>query len=707
MASQEDIQNQNELNDGIRDSISIEQELLEVLNRRAGVSGNILGEQQNISNNLNEQLSVLQNHVTEKRQIRSAVTQINNLARDNYKIGTESLINDKSRTQLSKDIVSVEQQIRFLKQQQNQFRKEGGELEGNIAESLGYQVEDAVKLRNELLGIKEISDKSSGGFANKLFGGLADITKSIPGLKEFSQPFQDASKASQTVSAEMSNAIRTNGKGLTREKIKQLGLESKLGKLSGSAAASKLSAMSKTSKLIIQMKAGFKALAPVIKTILGPLNLILALFKGNSEIVGLKKEMALSNTEAVKFRNNFAEAADESGNVNITATKMLETFTKVNKQFGYITNFAAETYGTMSKLTNVIGLSASSAGNLAAASEINGTNLNDTYKDVLATTYQLQRQSGVQMSNKEILEQTGNVTGQIRANLGSNPVEIAKAVTQAKLFGAELKDVAAAGKTMLDFESSITKELEAELLIGRNLNLEKARAAALAGDQVTLAQELQKEAGSFTEFQSMNVIQQEALASAMGMTSDALADTLMKQEMQGKNAKELRALGKDELADRLESQTAAEAFTATMEKLQAVLVDVVAAFSPILDIVSMIASAISKVIGMLGPFKGVLAGAAAGTAIAPGIGTVIGGILGGVSSLATMDDGIIPAGYGETIIKKGKDTIALNNNDTVVAGTNLGGSGTDMNETNQLLKMLVKQNDKKQEISPIGLYEVQ
>ena len=42
MASKEDIQNQNELNDGIRDSISIEQELLEVLNRRAGISNETL-----------------------------------------------------------------------------------------------------------------------------------------------------------------------------------------------------------------------------------------------------------------------------------------------------------------------------------------------------------------------------------------------------------------------------------------------------------------------------------------------------------------------------------------------------------------------------------------------------------------------------------------------------------------------------------------
>ena len=80
------------------------------------------------------------------------------------------------------------------------------------------------------------------------------------------------------------------------------------------------------------------------------------------------------------------------------------------------------------------------------------------------------------------------------------------------------------------------------MLLGRDINLEKARLAALNGDQATLAKELRKEAGTFSDFTKMNVIQQEALAKAVGMQSDDLADILFKQEVQGKSAKDLRAL---------------------------------------------------------------------------------------------------------------------------------------------------------------------
>jgi len=435
----------------------------------------------------------------------------------------------------------------------------------------------------------------------------------------------------------------------------------------------------------------FKALSPLAAIIA----FVKALGQADKETTELQKSMALTKTEAAEFRMGLTEAANQSGDINITATKLLKTFGDLNKQFGFITNFAADTLVTMTKLTEVVGISSESAGNLAAASEITGTSFESNYEDVLATSYELQRQSGVQMDLRQILEQTGKVTGTVRANLGANPALIAKAITQAKLFGASLEQVAAAGKTLLDFESSITSELEAELLLGRDINLERARAAALSGDQVTLAQELQKQAGDFSTFTKMNVIQQEALAKAMGMTSDQLADILFQQEVQGKSAKELRALGKEELAELVEKQDLQTKFNATVEKLQAIFVDVATAFTPILEVLGSVFSLIGKIIALLDPLVGILTGIATGFAVGGPFGALIGGAIGLTGDIAkgisTMDDAIIPAGYGDTIIKKGKDTIALNNQDTVVAGTNLGGDNTEAKRTNQLLERLINQ----------------
>ena len=79
------------------------------------------------------------------------------------------------------------------------------------------------------------------------------------------------------------------------------------------------------------------------------------------------------------------------------------------------------------------------------------------------------------------------------------------------------------------------------------------------------------------------------------------------------------------------------------------------------------------------------------------------------------------AGYGKRTLMAPEGAIALNNKDTIIAGTNLFGRandmvsapegsvniGSDMNKTNALLATLVTQNNKKPQISPVGLYSVQ
>lgn len=708
MASQEELNRQNQINDALERRISLEKEVVDILSRRVGIDGQNVINQQDIGNTLAGQLKNLKGHNQEKSSIRNLTTKLNNLSREAYSIGVETLGNEKDRAKVLKQISDTESNIRLLNLQKEEFARKAKNSTGEekrlyqaIVSSLEDQVNESADLNKELKNTVALSKEISNNFGVKTFGALSDITKAIPGLSRFSEPFQQAEEAAKKVS--ITNASLDKFKALRKEGVGLSEALAKTGLTPSQALAGKSS----------PLLAGVKSLGPALTKAFGPIALIAELIsafgKVNKESVELQKSMALSSNEAASFRSNLSTAAKQSGDINVTASKLLESFSSLNKQFGFITNFASSTLVTITQLTKVVGVSSEAAGNLAAASELTGTSFESNYKDVLGTSYELQRQSGVQMDLREILEQTGKVTGTVRANLSANPSQIAKAITQAKLFGASLQDVANAGKSLLDFESSITSELEAELLLGRDINLERARAAALAGDQVTLAQELQKQAGDFSTFTKMNVIQQEALAKAMGMSSDQLADILFQQEIQGKSAKELRALGKDELAQKLEAQTAQDKFNNTVEKLKEIFTDVATALMPILEGFSMIFNLVGKIVKFLEPIMGILGGAAAGAAAGAAFGgvgalpgAIIGAITGGVSDVSRAsraDDAIIPAGYGETIIKKGKDTIALNNNDTVVAGTNLMGStqnspaidNTETKRTNQLLEKILNQ----------------
>ena len=207
--------------------------------------------------------------------------------------------------------------------------------------------------------------------------------------------------------------------------------------------------------------------------------------------------------------------------------------------------------------------------------------------------------------------------------------------------GTELEKLSAAGRTLLDFESSIEKELEAELLTGKQLNLEKARSAALAGDELTLGAELAKNIGTQAEFLDMNVLEREKLAAAVGLEADQVADMLFAQETMGMNARQLRAIGKGQLADRVEELSLQDKLQAAQEKFQDSLQQLAIRLTPIVEGFASVLESIAN----SGPMMSALvtaAGALATISIASSIANIFsagakGGLLGlGVAAAAVI-----------------------------------------------------------------------
>ena len=99
---------------------------------------------------------------------------------------------------------------------------------------------------------------------------------------------------------------------------------------------------------------------------------------------------------------------------------------------------------------------------------------------------------------------------------------IAEAAIQAKKLGLELSSVSAIAEGLLNFEDSITKELEAELLLGRDINLEKARELAFNNDIAGALAEVSKIV-SPEEFQKLDAVRRQTLAAAAGLDVGAFA----------------------------------------------------------------------------------------------------------------------------------------------------------------------------------------
>ena len=131
-------------------------------------------------------------------------------------------------------------------------------------------------------------------------------------------------------------------------------------------------------------------------------------------------------------------------------------------------------------------------------------------------TYQLAEQHGLDPAApfKDIAAASGETLGYF----SGGAVELGKAAVQARRMGLTLDDMANVAKTLLDFETSIEKEMEAQLITGRNLDFGRARQLAMMGKTGEAVEDVLKQVGGVDKFNAMMPHQQKALADAVGLS---------------------------------------------------------------------------------------------------------------------------------------------------------------------------------------------
>jgi len=243
----------------------------------------------------------------------------------------------------------------------------------------------------------------------------------------------------------------------------------------------------------------------------------------SQEITDIGRSFNVSREAAKGLFKEIKNSAAASNSLLGTTKDMIAAQANINEQLGTRVMLSTEELETQVALTKVAGLNNEQAAELYKYSLLTGESSESIYDSI-------QAQGEGLLNNNQILKEVLEVEGQLAAQYKNDPKLIAQAVRQVKKLGINLQQAQNISRSMLDFESSIEAELEAQLLTGKQMNLSRVRELSLQGKTAEAASLALKQAGSLTEFQNMNVIAQESLASAMGLSTDELAKSLAEQE---------------------------------------------------------------------------------------------------------------------------------------------------------------------------------
>jgi len=288
-----------------------------------------------------------------------------------------------------------------------------------------------------------------------------------------------------------------------------------------------------------KMKVAAKGFGAALKSSLGPFGLILALVnqirkayaKGeqavkriSSENVGLARTLGTSQKNANKLAGEIRGIAGEMG---ITGGAAIQAAGGIYSSLDGAEKLSRSTLATFTKLSVFAGLSAENVADIQKFAKLAGKEGGVVAEEMATTAQQTIKANKLNVSMRGLMQAVGKQSAIVKLNSKGSAQQMVKQVAQAKALGLEMSKVEAIANGMLDIESSLAAEMEAELLTGKELNLEKAREAALNNDNATLMEEIKNQFGSIEEFQNMNRIQQEAFGKAVGLSRDGLAEMLV------------------------------------------------------------------------------------------------------------------------------------------------------------------------------------
>jgi hypothetical protein len=250
-----------------------------------------------------------------------------------------------------------------------------------------------------------------------------------------------------------------------------------------------------------------------------------------SQTEKLARSLGISSKAAKGIEDSMQSFVNSSGNNLLNIKKMREEQMKLNEALGISQVINNRILADSIRLKEQFGLQEDSATELSRLAIITGKSQTQIFESMLRQTIALSKTTGIALRFQDVIKQASALGGVLGLTFTKYPEKLTKSLLVTKALGIDLQKLDSIANGLLDFESSISKEFEAQLFTGKNINLMKARELAMNNDLAGLAVEINKQFGSSEEFLKSNRFAQDAWAESVGMTRDEVADMLKKQEL--------------------------------------------------------------------------------------------------------------------------------------------------------------------------------
>lgn len=195
-----------------------------------------------------------------------------------------------------------------------------------------------------------------------------------------------------------------------------------------------------------------------------------------------------------------------------------ETAKGLSKEFGGLKDITLSTQLNTNLMATNMGISGQEAANVVGSfARLNNMSA-DTAMDMAATTKSMAKAAGVPVD--QVMKDVAGSAEKFAEYGKDGGLNIAKAAVSAAKLGVGMDALTKVTDSLLDFETSINQEMELGAMLGRNINLDRARALAYEGNIGGAVKETLQSLGGIEAFNKMDIFQKRKAAELLGLSVD-------------------------------------------------------------------------------------------------------------------------------------------------------------------------------------------
>ena len=237
----------------------------------------------------------------------------------------------------------------------------------------------------------------------------------------------------------------------------------------------------------------------------------------------LRKTFGFLRGEFSILEKNVKDVAIELSDLGVTFDNVVAATSAIGKEFNALVAANKNLVKDVSVLSVQLGIAETESAKFLKSISAMSRSTAASQKGMIGFAKAMSNAAGVPLD--AVMKDVADASDEVRIYTGSSVINLIKGVAEARMMGTTFQKMADTAKKLLDFNTSITDEIEASVLLGTNVTFQRARELAYKKQTLEANKEILKIAKGM-DFDAMDPFQAEAFAKASGKTVTELQEMI-------------------------------------------------------------------------------------------------------------------------------------------------------------------------------------